>query len=503
MPRRRVVDVQPSIRGLNLAADSNHLAPDELREAKNVRLSEAGGATGRLGTRRIHAAALPASVQNGFGWIQSGSASELVVSNGTLYTATFGTPTTFTPQSGALSNTGAPMFAPFRDAGANVVYIGDGGPLNKWNGTTLTVNIASTPNVRLLAVYNERLFGASGNDDTLHFSALGDGDTLGNAGAGGGAAAVRVFGQRRITALLPLGGSLLLLHERGISRFTGLSLDDINISAGTQGYSVDVGTTAPRSLVSVDLAAMVATERGIYWLTEGNAELVSQKITPVFRSLASTDLANVTAVHCRSFNEVWFFIPGAGVYVYNYLAREWSGPWPDGFLSPALTAIWETQNSNGTPIVLAGDSSGWVRWCDVPSLYRDNALSDGSGGTTYKSVTKFHRMTCGDPANEKSLRWGYLYADLGGSLQCVVRWQTRSGGGSFTLTPNDVVAWDDAGTAWDAGQWDEGSGTAVQMFRVPMSGYGPDVDVSVEDDGGRAILISRFDLEAFSMGRRG
>ena len=508
MTREKVTDSQPGVFGLDLLTDENSLDPTSLRLAENVRCGEAGGATKRRGSQRLTAAVVAANpVLNGYSWVQPSAVTELVVINGTLYKATFGIPTTFSSVVGALAAAVVPAFASFRDGSVNVCYIADGGPLNKFDGTTLTINLASTPNVKLLAVYNERLFGATGDDETIYWSGLGNGDGLGVGGSGGGSASVRTFGRQKVTGLLTLGDSLLVLHQRGISRFTGISKDDIAIAAGTRGYSVDVGTTAPRSLVAVDHAAMVATERGVYWLESAvEPQLVSAKIATVFRSLASSDLANICAAHNRPFYEVLFFVPGVGLFAYNYLSKQWYGPWADGYLSPAVKAMWETQDSTGVPAALAGDASGWVRQCDRSGTAKDNLAPDSTGGTTYTMKAKFHRMFCGDPATCKSHRWGYVTANIFGSSTFLVRWQSRSGANSHTLPASTgIIAWDDPGTEWDevGSTWDEGSGTGMRPFRVPMDGWGESVDVTIEDAGITEVQLSRFDLEAFNMGRRG
>ena len=149
MARERLGDQQPGMAGgLNSVSDESALQPNQLRRAVNMRLTEFGAATKRGGTRHTSSAVLSANpVLNGFTWRKdSGSPEILAVSNGTLYTTAYGAfPWTWTAESGTLSTTVSPSFAKFRDGtGADVVYIGDGGLLNKWDGTTLTTDIAGT-----------------------------------------------------------------------------------------------------------------------------------------------------------------------------------------------------------------------------------------------------------------------------------------------------------------------------------------------------------------------
>ncbi len=146
-------------------------------------------------------------------------------------------------QSGTLSTTVPPSFVEFRDAGnAEVVYIADGGLLNKWNGTTLT-EIANTLAVKQVVVFNQRLWGAGNSTypNSIFYSSLNNGDDLGNATppAGGGQIIVRTFGDEQIIGLAPINTSLLIFHNRGISRLTGLGQDDITNTQNYVRFAVD------------------------------------------------------------------------------------------------------------------------------------------------------------------------------------------------------------------------------------------------------------------------
>ena len=99
----------------------------------------------------------------------------------------------------------------------------------------------------------------------------------------------------------------------------------------------------------------------------------------------------------------------------------------------------------------------------------------------------------------KSARWGYLTASLRGSDQCRVEWTTGEETGSFTLPVSYDETWGASGTVWGTGVW---GGSGSQSYRIPMGGNGYYFDVTVIDSGEAVPTLSRFQLEAFALGRR-
>lgn len=500
--RQRVTAKFPTFAGgLNLAADAASLGEGEMRRAENARLTEYGGATRRGGSKRLTATALgsPSAVRGVYAFRTASDVELLAVCNGELLTGAYAVPISLNAETGALSASQPPSFATFRHGSGEACFIADGGLLNHWDGTTLTVNVANTPAVTQLAVYNERLYGITGTSEALYWSSLGNGATLGVVASGGGTANVRTFGNQKLTGLLALGGSLLLFHVDGISRFTGVGIDDINIEAGTRGVSQDVGTIAPFSLVSVETTGYVATERGVYEVTESGVRDISAKIAPVFADLADEDLAGIRAVHRREKREVWFMIPSKGIYAYNYRLQAWAGPWVDGVLDPAITCLCEAVDTNGRSIVLAGDEDGYIRHCDFPDVFVDNMDSDGTGGAAYTFAVQPRRLFFGGIGGEVSLRWAHVMADFRGSEDATLSWLTPSAGGTFTMEGAATATWD-SGALWDSGlAWDSGN-TSVE--KVPIHGRGPFVDLTLADDGESDAVFSRVEVEGFAMNRR-
>lgn len=498
--------------GLNSVSDEIALLPNQARKTVNVRLTDFGAITKRGGTQRTHSVSFGAyDVQNGYTWVKSdGSSQIMVVVNGTLSTATYGTfPITYTLQSSALATTGTPAFAEFRDATSEVVYIADGGALNKWNGTTVSTNLSGTPDTKVCVVHNQRLWGcgAASAPDSIFYSALSNGDTLGVGASGGGQIIVRTFGAETVQTLASLGTSLLIFHKRGISRLTGYGQDDTTVDP--VGLTPDVGLIAPQSVTIVDNICYFVSERGLYRCTEAEVAPVStpeqpDPLLPLLRDMSSAELALVKAVINRATRELWISLPGAGCYQYNTILRAWSGPWVDGWLTGDTTCLFEALDASGLPIILRGDEEGWVVLTDAFNdddatvAHKDNVSADGTGGTVYTSKVQLRRMYCDDDALAKTLRYGYLTANLNGSQSCSVLWRSDATYGTWALPTSDVSLWG-SGTWTSSRVW---GGPSSKNFQIQMSGNAYYIDVSIVDSGTAIPTFSRFKLQAFALGRR-
>ena len=509
MARERLVDQQPAMDGgLNDVSDESALQPNQLRRTTNMRLTDFGAATKRGGTQRTSTNALAAAaVLNGFTFQQDGGTNQiLAVCNGALRTTTYGTfPRTWATQSGTLSTTVLPDFAQFRDTGGNdVVYIADGGLLNKWSGSALTTDIANTVAVETIQVHNERLWGTGNSSfpDSIFYSALNDGDTLGYGAGGGGQIIVRTFGDEKIIGLASINTSLLIFHRRGISRLTGYGQDDI--TAQPAGVTADVGTIAAKSIVASNNIGFFISERGLYRCNESEVAPVGtpvkpDPILPIIRQLSSSEFDKIRCLINRATKELWISIPGYGCYQYHTVLDSWSGPWDGGYIDPDTTCLFETINSSGLPVVFKGDASGWVTLCDAPGVFLDNVAAAGTGGSRYSMTAQLHRLYCGDDAQAKAFRWGYLTAQLKGSDQTRVEWNSGESFGSFSLPPSTDETWGAVGTVWGTGTW---GGTGSRSYRIPMGGTGYYVDISIIDSGEALPVFSRFQLETFALGRR-
>lgn len=512
-------DVQEGfLGGLNVTADVSQLAPNELWSAENARLSEAGGLTRRLGTRRVSAAPVAAApVRGGHQYVHGGTTDQLAVCNGSLYRGTFAIGMAWTLIGSGFTEPAQPAFADFTDASfAACCYIADGGALCKLSGATLTMRLASTPNVARLWVYNRRLFG-TGNPqapNTVYWSALDNGDTLGDAANGGGSAVV--LADATTGAMISgrtIGQTAGLFQTRGIARFEGLTIDDIAIGTGARGFSSSVGTRAPEAFVQYGAdalpAAVFLSDTGIYEIDyEWRLRTLSTKIEPIITGLDPANAARATALHHRRLRELWFALPGVGVVVYNYRYVDprtgtgpWAGPFTGIYTSQTVTALWEAVDAGGAPVLLGGFSDGHVRQLDVPGIAVDDVATDGTGGVPYAMLAQCHRMFFGDAAREKSLKRIWVTVNSRGSTGGSLTFQTQTGAGSVNLPSDGVLTWDAPGAVWDApgAAWLAAGATTPH---VDAGGRGPYVDVTIQDDGRADSVYSRLEVAAFDMGAR-
>lgn len=503
MPRILLRDTQPGFgKGLNTTADESQLEPDEVRQAENARLTEYGGVTKRLGSQRVSTSSLGGSATGGFVWRKTTPASHYVTAGSSLWRAVHGVyPWTWTSISG-LDSSAIPSFASFRDIGSDALYIADGGQLNKIvapNLDTLQANLTDTPNVSRLAVHNQRLFavGDPANTETVYFSGLSNGDTLGSVAAGGGSAIVRTFANEPLTGLLSVGQSLLMFHERGVSRFTGWGQQDFSIDSGTRGVTQDVGTISPNSIVGVENVGFFVTDRGAYQITESGVQGISSKIESILSAVDSTTLRSVSAAHNRSYREVWFSIPGLGILVYNYRLQSWSGPLTGTYLSQSPGAIWESGASSVSQVFFGG-ADGYVRQADVSQVYKDDVLSDGTGGSAIEMTVQCHRFFYGDNATEKSLRYIYVNGNLRGSALAFANWETGQTTGSAALSLSGTVSLWGSGV-WGTAQWGAGGSSTS---RVQAHGSGKYNDIRITDSGASNPVFSRLEADSFDMSRR-
>lgn len=495
--------------GLNTSADPSHLGPSEFVRAENCLLTDYGAIVKRRGTQRTHATAFPADIQSGASWTPLTTTSELVVAGGTLYTGTYGIPMSWTAESGSLESAGVIGFAPYEDGSAKVIYIADGGLLNKWDGSTLTTDIASTPAVTRIAVQNDRLWGITGADNILYGSAIGDGDTLGVTGSGGNAFAIATYGSQQIVELLALGSSLIMIQREAVSRFTGWTADDFSVLTNTRGISSDVGTVCASSVCSVENKGFFLSDRGFYSVTEQGVTPESFQIRPTLASLSQADWDGVRSAHFKALYELRWFIPNLGLIVYNYALKKWTGPLTGTYLDHPVVSMWSTNDTDDRPIVLTAHDDRFVRRTERPSgVCKDDVLSDGTGGVRYSLVAKCRRMFCKDAVGEKAMRFAWVTANLRTSDRAVLVCETDSDTciSHFSDIPPSGN-WDVEGGAWNAQDVGIGppwywGGVAYDRKRLQLAGHGEWVDLTIQDDGYGESLFSRVDLRAYYLGER-
>ena len=508
--RQPVRDAQEAFSGgLDTAADPAHMGVTEFRRAENALLTSFGAAVKRRGTQRTHATAFGTDIQGGFAWPRLTGNQELLVSDGTLSTGTYGIPMTWASHGGTLASTGRIGFAAFVHGATPVTFIADGGLLNYWDGTTLTENVSNTPSCTVLAVQNNRLWGITGDSNILSASALGDGATLGISASGGGQFAIATYEGQHLVGLLPIGASLMLLQNAAVSRVTGWTADDFNVLAGTRGVSADVGTVCAQSAIAVENEGFFLSDRGFYSVTESGVTPISTQIRNVLADLSQAEWSNVSVAHHAALYEVRWFIPSLGVLSFNDQLRKWSGPHTSLYTSAPVVAMWETVDTTSKPIVLAAHSDRFVRRTERPSsVCLDDVLSDGTGGTYYVLVLKCRRLFCADAVTEKAYRFAWVTCNLRLSTRAALVCETDSDSAivPFPVSPPSG-AWDVDDGVWDAiatarpHPWYWGA-VSYDRKRLPLTGHGEWVDLTIQDAGIGESLFARVDLRAFTLGER-
>lgn len=507
MAREILRDQQPNMAGgLNTVSTASALAKNQLRRTENARLTEFGAIRKRGGTQRIHPTALGSgsSIQGGFMWRKdNGDKVVLAVSNGTLYTHSVG-PIPVVPgaQIGSLSSTERPTFAKFRDTSGNdVVYIADGGQLNSWDGTTLSTDISSIA-TKSIVVHNERLWscGCNSNPQSVFYSSLNNGDTLGDSANDGGEIVVRTFGDQVTQGLLSLGSSLLIFHRRGISRLTGYGEDDI--VADPAALTGDIGVVAPLSLVEHNNRGYFLSERGLYVCNESQIQRVGSPespdpLQPLLRKMSEEDFDSIVAEMNEATQELMVFIPEEGVYLYNTILNAWSGPFTGSYTTSRTTCLFVALDHNDVPQMYKGSEDGWIALCDPNEVYLDDVGHDGTGGTVVDMAVQFHRMYFGTRSQAKTFRWGYLTADFDGGDESSFRWSSQLGSGVYSLPASTSSRWGSG--IWGTGSW----GGGELSFRIPMSGKGYYIDATFSDSSEAGLPgISSVEFEAYLLGRR-
>lgn len=523
MSPRPVRDQQMTFSGgLNTVSDPLALSDTQFRQGVNARHTEYGALTKRYGNVSLATAAIPFVPLSGYSWVKADGTVQALTTctDGHLYglnpLAAIGSQTWAKLSTGPapLSSTVPATFSEFLStAGAEVVFIAEGG-LSMWTGSALSPkgNYSDAAGVRYIKVHNQRLWGVGdpARPSSLLFSALNDGETLGDVSAGGGEIIVRTFGDEKLVALASVNSSLLMFHERGLSRLTGFGQDDITVDP--EGVSSQTGTIAPLSVVEADGAVFFISDRGAFVANEGAVTPLGtptrpDPILPLVATLTPAQLADVRGVLSRKTQEIWFFIPGQGVYVYHLILGAWSGPWTGEYLN--TTCFWDSPLASFAEVyVLMGLSSGVTRVADVAGVGTDGGtLASPGTGTVIPWSIQLRRLYFTDDSTAKSFRFGYVTATLpGGAETMTATWETNfalystqtitgSQTGLWPLNPNAPGA-----RLWDQGLWGGPPGT--QNYRVYMSGMGYYLDFSLSHTGVETPIVSRVQVDAFILGRR-
>lgn len=492
--RQAVMDAQGGFAGgLNSVADPAALLPGQARQLANSRLTAAGAALRRGGTQRTSTAEVTlGTISGGIYWP---AASGIIVSRqtaGGIWTTTYGAfPRTFTALPMAGETVPAdPIFAPFVNSGgtsllfvplqaaANLGSIGTG-----FGG--LTTYSAAPTGLDGLVVYNERLWGWDGTTNSLFFSALNAGETLGIGASGGGFILVRTFGAEAIKQAVVVGSSLLLFHRQGVSRVTGFGQSDITVAP--QAVSSELAVVSGRAVCTYDNVAYAVTMQGLYVVTENGAAPVAtaerpDPLVPVLEA-NPTLAANIQTVFHRAKNEVWVNFRGVGVYVFDTIRGAWTGPFTGEYTSPGAAVLFEVRDLNNLPHLWKGDTSGWVSECDIGT--KDQVAANGTGGTAITQTIQCRRLF--GPGTGRTAVKAWTKANVLATL--------TSGGTAPTLASSSVAGGSNSVTFTTPS-------SVEQQYYAAVGGAGPYVDITITDAATAASQYADVEVDGWLLGRR-
>lgn len=499
----RTSDVQSSFSGgLNTVSNPVALRPDQAQTLTNYKLTTVGAAVKRQGTQKpMSSGTVP--IGGGFFWL---SQRKNVIFGGTsIYLSS--------SSSFPVAFSGAAMPGAFTVSDC-VPFVGPDGAewlygvaqgltqMYRYQGgaSMTTAGSAFTVPIDALVVYNNRLWGWIANptaeSNALFYSALNNGDTLANGSQSGGQINVTTFGTVPIRTCYVVGASLMIFHDRGLSRLTGWGQDDISVSP--QAVSESISVLSRRSVTGSGDIAFALTTDGLYRVTEGGVAPVAtpdkpDPTVPIIKN--ATALTNYAGcVYNATTKEVWctIFTTGAStseVYIYNTLIDSWSGPFNGPYASLGATSygvtMWRTfdvaRAANGSYVeqLWFSNASGTLYYADAP-YYTDGVASDGTAGTAYTSVLKTRRMGTQTLMMDKSQRWVTVDADITTGSTVTVATTTNTGTDTQNLTPT----------------------TGQRNYYVQASGIGPWVDVTITDSGTVASSVSAVSVDGFLLPRR-
>ena len=266
----------------------------------------------------------------------------------------------------------------------STLYVSDGALLNKLDlaTDTWTSNIAGTPAALLgLALFNNRLWGFSSN--TLYFSALANGDTLGNAGAGGGSFLL----ERQIMNIVPYREWLLVFHKESIGMMTGWGQSDFQYLDGRRGLSTSHGTSfgGPwNSPVTVnDSLYFASSQNTLMRITGGQLTDVGGQFNNLFKlngidnniipmTIGMNTTPTVLNIACGvAGSRIWYFPD----------KDRWSFCTPAIAHAPTYFFRWSSQYH----CTAEADATSVYVW---GAINTDGAALNGTGGTDFTSVVR-------------------------------------------------------------------------------------------------------------------
>jgi hypothetical protein len=509
----RVSDAQESFGGgYNSAGLYAPVAPNEFAAMSNVRVLRDGSIAKRPGFTQLAAptSATPWYVAS---WNRISAGGEVIMTAGVAGSGTVDK-VIVTANSGAVTSIsttsmGHPGYAHFRDGSAECLYLAAGsGKLSKWDGTTFTDrNVGLSLNLKYVWVYNQRLFGVTASDQTLYWSGLNNGDTIGDTSSGGGSATIRTYGGLKIIGGFALGGSNVILHESAVSVFRGTTFDDINITAGVTGLSGALGCVSEHGYAVVGSTGYVMTTEGLATVTEAGVRLVKDSgiADPCAEELRVYPRhgTNVSMAYNVRAEELWIWMGGGGVttggtsnlFIYRPAFGKFTGHASPGSGSDRFKQLIAGYLNTGAPQIMWDTEGTLLGWDFIEGGTYDR-YTDSSNGA-YSSFFQCRRFFTNRKASEKSWRTlnvlaGPLGVSLSSSLQAVGTdtalraLYTPVGESQVTVTSPTILS--------------------ERSNFLQLSGSGPAIDVKISDAGTtttKGWRVLSVGVEGFDLGERG
>lgn len=439
--------------GLNVYLSPDLLADNELTNTDNARIDTNGPIAKRLGTRRMHSAALAAStaIKGIVQWDGPSGSQIVAICNGDLFyrNQSSGEYAAFTQvdpgTTDAFSTTEPAIFSALRgtESGAALkLYIASGGKYYEWSGTTLIrLDMGSTatagiycPDAEVLDTYHLRIFtNSSTKPQNLVWSRIGDGRNFKAGLSGdGGTAMISAIQADDIVSIKTIGRSLLVFTHKSIARFAGYSAGDIQVDQDTEGLSPEVGIVGPQALHRLEHLIFFISEKGAYIASEGAIAPVGLKVQPIFDAMDRTLLEKIVVGHHHGRSEIWVAYSGPSdsglnksVLVYNLRHQAWYGPFSYSF---GITSFEHYEDPNGDEFIIAGCSDGFVRHLDIGT--KDDVLSDGSGGSSFGWNTTLAPFFFGNPEITHAVRYFFTQAVVAAANDLGYTFSVQSGPGT-------------------------------------------------------------------------
>lgn len=394
--------------------------------------------------------------------------------------------------------------AHFRDATLEQLYIGDSSTkIHKFDGSTVTNNIGTPSGIQSLWTYNQRLFGCKSTDQTLYWSGLNDGDSLGTTATGGGSATIRAYGGGDLLGGFALGSTNYLVHTNALSMFEGRSFDDIQIQAGVQGLLPGVTPIDATSFRAIDGVGYIVTARGLLTIRPGEAPTYyDTPDTPdAFLAVLAANFAirKVSIADNVRANEIWFCLtvdylggstPSQMIVVYSKQFQRFISVWtttetPLGVFDGMSRWSFSSQTSVLPQAFMF--TAGGVFGCDFAD--QNLEVTTGYGGVVY-----LRRMYTDAPQNTKA--WRRMYVLMGSGYND----RSVAGVTPYGTATSVTVSYTVAGNS----QVNSSISLLAQATtQVPLSGFGPYIDAYLTGAGTVDWSLIRADVEGFDYGSGG